>query len=145
MQSVRNGAFMAAIIFHLWTYGNHKWLVDYLIEEMINNKTINVTKCEQYFDYLYVDDISDLLIHLGESNGAGIANLGSGKATQLKTIIETTRSLLKSKSIINYGALPYRSDQGMFHEADISKLSKITGWRPKIGIEDGLRDMIKKS
>lgn len=124
-------------------YGTHKWLTDHLIEEMKNNKTIDVTKCEQYLDYLYVDDISDMLLALSSRKGVGIANLGSGKATQLKKIIETIRSILSSKSVINYGALPYKADQGMFSEADISKLSAHTGWKPKISMEDGLARMIK--
>ncbi len=126
-------------------YGNHKWFVDYLIEEMRNNNILNITKCEQYLDYLYVDDISDLLILLGKSKGVGIANLGSGKATQLKDVVEIIRFLTKSKSIINYGAVEYKSDQGMFNEADISKLSDILGWKTKVGIEQGLSNVINKS
>ena len=123
--------------------GNHNWLIDYLIDEMSNNRKINVTKCEQYLDYLYVDDISNLLIYLGDSKGVGVVNLGSGKATQLKKVIEIIRSLTKSKSIINYGAVPNKSDQGMFNEADISKVLKLTGWKPKVSIKQGLSKIIK--
>ncbi len=124
-------------------YGNHKWFIDYLIDEMKNDRVLNITKCEQFLDYLYVDDISDLLIRLGEGGGVGIANLGSGKATQLKDIVEIIRSQTKSKSTINYGAVEYKSDQGMFNEADISKLFKTIGWKPKVDIEQGLSNMIK--
>ena len=126
-------------------HGNHQWLIDYLIEEMKSDKVVNVTKCEQYLDYIYVDDISRLLVALGGGHGAGIANLGFGKAVQLKTIIETIRTLTKSKSTVNYGAFPYRPDQSMFQEADISKLEKLTGWKPEVTIEQGLSDMIAKS
>ncbi len=125
--------------------GTHKWFIDYLIDEMKNNKVLNVTKCEQYLDYLHVDDISELLVLLSKTKGIGVANLGSGKAVQLKKILETIHTITNSKSVINYGALEYKSDQGMFNEADISKLSKMTGWKPKIGIEDGLSDMIKRN
>lgn len=125
-------------------YGNHKWFIDYLIEQMKNDRVINVTKCEQHLDYIYAGDISDLLIRLGETDGVGIANLGSGKATKLKDIVEIIKSITKSKSIVNYGAVEYRGDQGMFNEADISKLSKATGWKPKVSMEQGLKDMIDK-
>jgi nucleoside-diphosphate-sugar epimerase len=112
---------------------------------MKNDRVLDITKCEQYLDYLYVDDISDLLIRLGKSKGVSVATLGSGKATQLKDIVEMICSITKSKSIINYGVLEYKTDQGMFNEADISKLSKTTGWKPKVSIEQGLSDMINKS
>jgi len=124
--------------------GNHKWFIDYLIEEMNDDRVLNITKCEQYLDYIHVDDISDLLIYLSEGNGIDVVNLGSGKSTQLKNIVEIIHSLIKSKSIINYGAMEYKLDQGMFIEADISKISKLTGWKPKVSIENGLSDIINK-
>ncbi len=126
-------------------YGNHNWFIDYLIGEMKLNKVLNVTKSEQYLDYLYVDDISNLFVKLASSKGVGIVNLGSGKAVQLKEIIEKIKFILKSKSVVNYGAVEYKKDQGMFNEADITKLTKLTGWRPKINLDKGLRDMIKKN
>jgi len=126
-------------------YGNHQWFVDYLIEEMRNNRTINATRCEQYLDYLYVDDITNLLVTLGKKGGVGIANLGSGKALQLKNIMEKIKTLVGSTSQINYGVIDYKKDQGMFNEADITKISNLTGWAPKISVEEGFYDMIKKN
>lgn len=125
-------------------YGNHDWLVDHLIKEMKNDRVINVTKCEQSLDYIYVDDISELLVSLSRIKGVGIANLGSGRATKLKTIIETIHSITGSKSIINYGAVQYKENQGMFNEADITKISTLSGWKPKTTMEEGLLKMINQ-
>ena len=43
---------------------NHEWLIQYLIKKMQNDKEVNVTKGEQFWDYLYIDDISNLLMGL---------------------------------------------------------------------------------
>ena len=37
-----------------------------------------------------------------------------------------------------YGALPYRADQVMHLEADISRLTAATGWRPVTDLVEGL-------
>jgi UDP-glucose 4-epimerase len=118
---------------------NHDWLIQYLIKEMLSNKDINVTKAEQYWDYLYIADIVLMLEKLVEHKGLGIVNLGSGKATQLKFIIDKIKDLTESKSVIHYGAVPYREDQVMFMEADITKISESLIWQPKVSMEEGLR------
>ena len=117
---------------------NHDWLIQYLIKEMLKGNEINVTKAEQFWDYLYVSDIVLMLEKLMNSKGLGISNLGYGKATQLKFIIDTIKEITQSNSIINYGAVPYREDQVMFMEADITKISTSLNWQPKVDIQEGL-------
>lgn len=125
-------------------YSPHQWFIDYLIKEMKEGNEINLTECEQYLDYLHVDDISRLFLKLGETNGIGVANLGSGNATQLKDIVQKLHRMLGSKSTLHYGALDYKPDQSMFNEANIAKLSGLLDWKPFVNLDDGLRDMIDK-
>lgn len=121
---------------------NHEWLIQYLIKEMLLNKDINVTKGEQLWDYLYIDDVSEMFFKLKDATGVGIANLGSGKGAQVKYIIEKIKELTNSKSKINFGAIPYRDDQVMLMEADITKLSNHLNWFPKASMEEGLKKTI---
>lgn len=121
---------------------NHEWLIQYIIKEMLKHNEINVTEGIQLWDYIFVDDISEMLLKLNEIKGVGIANLGSGKSVSVKFIIETIKKLTKSNSIINLGAIPYRDDQVMLMEADISKLSNLLNWSPKTSIEEGLKKTI---
>lgn len=121
---------------------NHEWLIQYLIKKMLNDEEINVTKGEQSWDYLFIDDVSGMFLKLKDAPGVGIANLGSGKAVQVKWIIEKIKELTNSKSKINFGAIPYRDDQVMLMEADITKLSTHLNWFPKTSMEDGLKRTI---
>ena len=122
---------------------NHEWLIQYLITEMLNDREINVTKGEQYWDYLYIDDVSEMFFKLKDAKGAGISNLGSGKSTQVREIILMIKKLTHSNSKINFGAVPYRPDQVMLMEADIEKLSKHLKWIPRTGMEEGLKATIE--
>jgi nucleoside-diphosphate-sugar epimerase len=122
---------------------NHEWLIQYLIKEMLLNKEINVTKGDQKWDYLYVDDISKMLHKLIISDQAcGICNLGSGNSEPVKNLILKIKELTKSNSVINFGAIQYRSDQVMIMQSNIDKLTKILNWKPEINLEIGLKSTI---
>lgn len=121
---------------------NHEWLIQYLIKKMLKNEPIDVTKAEQIWDYLFVEDISDLLLKLSNSGGVGIANLGSGNGIVVKEIINIIKDKTGSNSIINFGAIPYRPDQVMKMEADIKKLREHTGWSPNTDFETGIQKTI---
>jgi len=122
---------------------NHEWLISYLIKKMLENSDVNVTKGEQKWDYLYVDDIIEMLWKIKDARGVGIANLGSGKSYSIKKIIETIKNLTHSSSKILYGAIPYRTDQIMYMQADISKLTSHLDWNPKATLKDGLSKTIE--
>lgn len=117
---------------------NHEWLIPNLINEMLKNNEINVTKGEQFWDYLYIEDISEMLYKLYKAKGVGIANLGSGQPIKIKQLIEKIRTLTSSNSTINYGAIQYRPDQVMYMSANITKLATHLDWQPKTKIEDAL-------
>ena len=44
---------------------------------------------------------------------------------------------------LGLGKVPYRSDQVMHLEADITRLTSATGWRPAISLESGLKQTIE--
>ena len=121
---------------------NHEWLIPYLIKEMLNNNEINVTKGEQMWDYLFIDDISEVLLKMVNAKGIGIANLGSGQCIEIKQLIEKIKKLTHSDSKINYGAIEYRPDQVMFMWANNSKIANHLNWQPKINIDEGLKKTI---
>jgi nucleoside-diphosphate-sugar epimerase len=123
---------------------NHEWLIQYLIKEMLLDKEINVTKGDQKWDYLYVDDISKMLHRLINTDVAcGICNLGSGNSEPVKNIILKIKELTRSNSVINFGAIPYRSDQVMLMQSSIDILKKKLDWTPEISIDIGLNNTIK--
>ncbi len=78
-----------------------------------------------------------------DTNGArGIFNLGSGNVYKLRSIIEKIRDLIDPKLELNFGGLEYRSDQVMFLQADISKLTNATGWLPKSNIDLAIKETV---
>lgn len=118
------------------------WLIPYLIQEMAIGNIPRLTKCEQIWDYLYIDDAAKGLLSLANSEASGIFNLGSGLGISLRKIVEIIRDSIDSNISPEYGAVEYRPDQVMQLQADITKISKETGWSPQVSIEEGLYNTI---
>ena len=117
-----------------------EWLVPYLALKLLHRERPAVTPAEQRWDYVYVEDAAAAVAAVARSPAAsGIFNLGSGTAPRLRDIIETVRDAIDPTLPIGFGEVPYRPDQVMHLEADIARLSAATGWRPKVGLAEGIR------
>jgi nucleoside-diphosphate-sugar epimerase len=115
------------------------WLIPYVIQEFLAGRAPRLTLCEQLWDYLYVADAARAVCAAAKSSTNGVFNLGSGRALPLKDYIETIRGELATSVKPAYGALPYRPDQVMHLEADISRLTEATGWQPATSLREGIR------
>ena len=67
-------------------------------------------------------------------------NVGAGINTNLKYILEYIKKKSSSVSNLDFGTIPYRENELMESNNDISKLNKL-GWKVNYTIEQGL-DMV---
>lgn len=94
------------------------------IRKMLNNEPIDMTEGTQYWNYLYVKDLAKILVTLANNNSArGVYNLASNDTRLLREYILELKEVLKSKSEINFGAIPYRSEGKVNIMPSIEKLS----------------------
>lgn len=130
------------------TYGmsdEPTWFIPYIISEIRQGKTPKLTKCEQLWDYLYIDDAARAILSVLYEGLTGIYNIGSGQAIPLKSVVELIKEALKSPVNVDYSAVPYKDDQVMHLEADISKIKQLSGWTPEITIEQGIERLVINS
>ncbi|WP_158816271.1 NAD(P)-dependent oxidoreductase [Methylocapsa sp. S129] len=132
---------------HAWlrlfsAYGpgdNDVWLIPMLINEMLAGRRPRTTLGTQSWDWLHVDDVARAILAVAMTATAeGVFNLGSGRATPVKSVVERIRDLAAPGMELVFGEIPFRPDQVMHMQADISRLTAATGWRPDIAIEEGL-------
>jgi len=117
-----------------------------MVQKMLNNESpIALTKAEQNRDFIYIDDLLGVYDVMLENESSfsfyEMFNVGAGKNSNLKEILEFIKKHTSSTSLLDYGAIPYRNNELMESENDISKLTQL-GWEPKIAIEEGLLKVI---
>ena len=118
------------------------WLIPYVVDRLLAGERPSLTAAEQVWDYVHVDDAAAAVTAMADVDAAGVFNLGSGVATPLREIITTVRDAVDPSLPLGFGELPYRPDQVMHLEADVSRLSHATGWAPAIPLADGLRGVV---
>jgi nucleoside-diphosphate-sugar epimerase len=118
------------------------WLIPYLILRLLRGEHASLTKGEQVWDYIYIDDVARAVLAVVEKRAQGVFNVGSGEAVPLRSVFLTIRDLIDPSVELALGEIPYRVDQVMHLEADISRLFLATGWRPSTPIRAGLEQTI---
>jgi nucleoside-diphosphate-sugar epimerase len=128
------------------TYGpgdDSRHLIPYLIDSFSKEKAPELTECKQHWDYLFVIDAAKAIVELANfCQKDGIYNIGSGKAMPLRDIVESIRELTGAQCSPKYGACKYSKDQVMHLEADISKISLATNWKPETSMPSGISSTI---
>ena len=128
------------------------------VENIQNGKKINLyNKGNHIRDFTYVSDIVDGIVlamkkipkknsksKLSQDNSSApyqIFNLGCGKKVKLKEFVAIIEKNLAKKAKINY----LNIQAGDVHTtiADISSASKILKYKPKVMIEEGIKNFVK--
>ena len=94
-------------------------------------------------DFVHVSDIvqANLLALDSEAAGGRIYNVGTGRATSVLQVAETLSELL------DFGEKPevlgqYRAGDIRHCVADISRIQRELGYRPRVAFADGLRELL---
>jgi len=122
---------------------NENWLIPYLIKSLSEGVTPELTKGEQIWDYIYIDDVVSAIVSCGENDKTiGIYNLGSGIGYQLKSVIENIRDIINPAMSLVFGTKSYAQNQIMVLQADNTKLRLDTGWNPSVQLSEGLESTV---
>ena len=87
-------------------------------------------------DHLHVDDLARLACLAGETEVTGVFNAGSGVGTSVRDLIDLVSEVTGRELDVQYG--PQRSVDVPETVLDIARAGSAFGWRPEIGLRDGL-------
>lgn len=136
---------------HIWArilsvYGCNEsdvTLVSVVINALLDVKKPALTSGKQIWDYLHSDDAAEAFYRMAvDGQDGAVYVLGSGKTKRLCEFIKIIRDSIDPKLPLGLGELPYYKDQAMHLEADISTLTRDTGWLPQVDFEDGIKEII---
>ncbi|MBN1231488.1 MAG: NAD-dependent epimerase/dehydratase family protein [Anaerolineales bacterium] len=95
---------------------------------------------EQTRGFTYLDDIARGTILALKPLGFEIINLGGHETISINDLIHTLEDMIGKKAIINQ--LPVARADMRGNHADVSKARKMLGWEPKVGLNEGLQQVV---
>jgi nucleoside-diphosphate-sugar epimerase len=119
-------------------------LIPQTILSALEGQDFEMTGGEQTRDFTYVDDVVEgyIRVSLSEKAIGQTINLGAGEERPIKDVVLKVLELMGNPVRPLIGALPYRPREIWRLYADNNKARDLLGWRPRVGLEDGLRKTI---
>ena len=114
-------------------YGtNSRDIISRWVRALINKEEITVYNDEGFFDYMFAPDTATGILKLAESNISGVINLGTGKARQVKDVLNI---LLQYFPDMKYKRVSRSEELIEASEADTALLNSSLGWVPNSRLE----------
>jgi nucleoside-diphosphate-sugar epimerase len=144
-RNVRACIFRMSTVYARPSEGNENGFVTHYVESVKRGWPIRLPLGgHPVRDILHVDDFSRACrAFIDSSVASGLYNLGGGKenAASLLELVNTVAAMIQLEPrIVNDDTLPHPVPVN--YVSDLSRIRKQLGWRPEIGIEEGLRSLL---
>lgn len=141
--------FLHARIYSVYGIDDHPWSLIYTcVAKMLRNEPIELSECLHKWNFMAVEDTADLLVTLFEQmhkipkDDNCIFNVATDDIRPLRQFVESIKKQSESCSELRFGAFKQGSESAMSIMPDMSKVTTIFGWKPKVTFEEGIQKMI---
>lgn len=125
-------------------YDSPETLIMTALRKFRNNESMKLTECIQNWNYLYVEDAGRMLALLGlQECETGVYNFASGDNRPLREYVLELKTLLRSESVPDFGAVPYGSEGIVSFQPDISRFMKSFPFFGFTSFDKGIADLLK--
>jgi len=139
-------ACVAARLFNTYgPYETNPHLIPHIMESLHTGPSIELGNIHTKRDYIYVEDVAQLLLSLGEAveDGYEVVNVGTGTEHSAEEIVQTLSGLLETSIEIHVDEERVRAVDKMHQRADTRHLEALTGAYALHSLEDGLRKLLR--
>lgn len=111
------------------------------IRDLLLKGEFKMTLGEQMREFNYVEDVVEAYLRIAHCQKARgeVINVGSGIPYKVKDVVMKIKELIGGDTRVEIGALPYRKGERMECFCSNEKLKRLTGWTPRVPLEEGLK------
>ena len=120
-------------------------LVPSVVESCRRGEPPQVTAGWQPRDFIYVDDVVELLIAAADCPAAmgNILHAGSGTHATVRDMVETIVAVVgQGHFSARYGAISMRDGEPALWQADLKETIALTGWQPRHDLRQGVEKTV---
>lgn len=120
-------------------------VIFYTIDKLLHGEKPSLTKLEQLWDYVYIDDVIGAFIAIGQNGKDGaVYAIGHGDNWPLNNYIKIIHEQINPSIPLGIGDVPYVNDKLPSSCIDLSDLMHDTGFKPSISFEEGITSVIEQ-
>ncbi len=132
-----------ARLFYLYGRDEHPdRLVASVARALLGGVAADCSSGAQRRDFLHADDAAAALVALLHSDVRGAVNVGSGEAVAVRDVASGVGAAVGRPDLVRLGARPDPVGEPPVIVADVGRLRREVGWRPRFTLEQGLADAV---
>jgi UDP-glucose 4-epimerase len=120
---------------------NNRYYISKIIKKF-KRKKIKIKFKDNIRDYIHILDLTSLIKKCILNIKNGTFEVGSGNSVSIEQLTKILVKLSNKDHTISY-VEPKKTKNNFYSKADITKTTKAFKWKPKIKLEEGLKDLIK--
>lgn len=118
-------------------------VIFYVIDKLLKREKPKVTKLEQLWDYVHIDDVVEALFLIGDKGkNNAFYTVGRGDNQPLYRYIEIIHNYIDSTLPIGIGEIEYDNDKLPASCVDLTAIKNDVGFVPKVGFKEGIKRVI---
>ena len=124
---------------------NDKYIVPVVVNHILNNKKLTLTKPDIERTYIHVSDVVKAYVGLAKvkTKPGEVFNVAGGKPTRLKDLVGLIAKITGKNSQVGYSGLSRLNDVDK-NRFDINKIKNKIKWKPEVSLEAGLKIYIQR-
>lgn len=118
-------------------------LVPYVTLSMLRGERPQLMSGKREVDWIYVEDVVDAYLAIASTPGIDgeTVDVGSGEFTSVRQVVERLADIIAPDIQPDFGTVVDRPMERV-RVADIARTAEMTGWKPKISLDRGLRQTV---
>lgn len=121
---------------------NDFFVMEQIITQMLkNSKEINLGYAAPYRNFIYVDDMVDAWLTVIQNPDLvknNVYTIGPDHPIQIKELVQFIANKLKWNGKVNWDTKPERFGEIYWLNSSHDKITKHTGWKPKVNLDVGI-------
>jgi nucleoside-diphosphate-sugar epimerase len=119
-------------------------LIPSVITALLRGEPPQVSSGSREVDWIYVEDVVAAMMAAVDAPAAvgATVDVGSGTLVSIRSIVEQLTELVNPRIRPLFGAVPDRPLEQV-RVADTARTAALIGWKPKVGLNEGLRRTIE--
>lgn len=138
-------------IFSAYGPGDHPWtLVETCLDEFLSDGTISLGACTQKWNFIYIEDLARAMCALAEVPEERLRglenpvfNLAGDDTRPLREFVEEIHALCGGRGTCAYATRKENAEGAVNLIPDISKICRITGWKPATDFKTGIKKLLE--
>ena len=118
-------------------------VLPHTITRVLAGERVDLSSASHPFDWVHVRDVVSALLAIHERrdlDGQSV-DVGTGVLASVASVVSAAAELAGRPQLLRFGVLPDRKGEPV-RRADIGRTLLLTGWKPSIGLREGLAETV---